>query len=382
MKIKFQETPKQVELVKAMASKDKLKAAQAQETFAALMQPVLEKVILENDITSALFERMPFREDEDPSFPLDPFRSYKEDYLSIWAQEVAGGLATNHVKSPTDEVKFVVWPLDSAISWDKKFARTARLPIVAGYLTMMAQEILRKLKYNGWSTIMTATANASHKVNKTETKHVFRATTKGAFNMDEMNYWFTLMRRLNQSLFAGSPAETRFGLTDAWCSPEFVQKIRSLSYNPINTKGANNVTGTQYSPAVTLPDAARAAMLNTAGAQNFLGVNLVELNEMGIGYDFNNLFDAAAASTSYTNAAGAGGAAFDAATEEVVIGVNGMSTIGIRPVETSDSIDNPESFSLMSDDQFLTRSDKVGQYGRLVCGHLILSTLPLSAFII
>ena len=382
MRIKFKETGKQIELVQAMASKDRLKAAAAQESFAALMQPVVEKVILETDITSALFEDMPFREDEDPSIPLDPFRGYKEDTLSIWSQEVAGGLATNFVKLATDEFKFSTYRVDSAISWDEKFARKTRLPIIAGYMTLLAQELLRKRKINAWTTIFTGVANATHKIGTTATSHVFRAVTPGTFDMDEINYWFRLVRRLNQSVFGGSPTENPFGLTDLWMSPEFIQKIRAMSYNPINTKGANNVTGTAASGVLGLNEADRAKLLNTAGISSFMGVAIHELNEFGIGFDFNTLFAAASGATAYTDRAGNGSAQFAPSTEEVVLGVNGGQPFGYRPVETSDTLDNKSTFTLTNDTQFSNRSGKIGQYGWYNLAHILLSTRPLTAYII
>jgi hypothetical protein len=383
MRIKFKETPKQVELVKAMASKNRITSEQAQYAFAELMQPVIEKVILENDVTSGLFEDMPFNENDDPSLPLDPFRNYKEDTLSIWSQEVAGGLATNYVKAPTDEIKFTTFRVDSGISYEEKFARKARLPIIAGYMTMMVQELLRKRKYNAWTTLLTALALASHKsVLATASPHVFRATTAQKFDLDELNYWFRLVRRLNVSIFGGSPTDNPFGLTDIWCSPEFVMAIRSLSYNPINTKGSNNTAGTNASGVITLPDSDRTALLNTAGTANFMGVNLHEMNELGLIGEFNTIFDAVAGSTAYykkddsTNSAFVGGT-----TEEIVVGTNGGAPFGYRPIETSDEDASKSTFQLQPDDQFTRRSGRIGSYGWYNLGHLITTTRPLSGFI-
>ena len=382
MRIKFKNTERQVQLLKDTVSKDKVKALTAQEAFAALMQPVVNEVLQQADTTAGMWETFTFNEGDDPSLPLDPFRNLLDEYISYWTQEVAGGLPRNHVSLPTDEIKFTTYNLDSAISWDKKFARKGRLDVIGGFLTRMVQELLLKTNRNSWATLMTSVANASHNINGTASSHVFRATTTDAFNMDEMNYWFTLMRRLNASWASGTPTESGRRLADLWCSPEFVEKIRSLAYNPVNTLGANNVAGTQYSGVVTLSEAQRQALLNTAGAENFMGVNLNILDELGEGtYKYNVLFNEAAGATTYSNKAAGGTAAFDHTAEEIVIGL-GPGTVGFRPTEISDSEDNPSAFVLQPDDQYQTRSEKVGYYGKISLGHLIIDTRSQSGFII
>jgi len=382
MRIKFRKTPDQVELIKATVQKNEIEARKAQWAFADLMQPVLQGVLQQADTTGGFFTPFEFNEDDDPSFPLDPFRNLGDDYISLWSQEVAGGLPRNHVHLPTDEVKFATWRVDSAMSWDRKFNRKARLEIIAGFLTRLFQEILLKTDKNAWTTLMTALANASHPINGTATNHVFRATTKGTFDLDELNHWFTLVRRLNQSWSGGTPVGNQgFGLTDIFTSPEFVQEIRSLSYNPVNTKGANNVTGTAASGVVTLSESERQRLFSKAGVPDFMGVNLNILNEFGQGtYAYNLLFNAAAASTSYLNRAGAGGAVFDHTTEEIIFGVNNAAEPWAwRPIEQDG--ETSQDLRLLPDDQYTTRGEVVGSYGYRQVGHLITDTRPITGFI-
>ena len=199
MQIKFKKTPEQVELIKAMVQKNRVAAAEAQETFAELVGPELEKVILQADTTGNFFERFEFDEGSTPTLPIDPFLDYRDNTLSVWSQENAGGLPRNHVYRPQTEIQFTTWNLDSAVSWEKKYNKLARLDVIGGYMTMLTQEILLKTMNNAWATILTGLANASHTVNGTAKKHIFRATSAGTFTMDELNAWFTLVRRLNTS---------------------------------------------------------------------------------------------------------------------------------------------------------------------------------------
>ena len=47
MKLKLKNTPEQVELIRAMGSRDLAVAAEAQQAFAAFIGPVVQKVLLQ-----------------------------------------------------------------------------------------------------------------------------------------------------------------------------------------------------------------------------------------------------------------------------------------------------------------------------------------------
>ena len=47
MKLQLKNTPEQVELIKALGSKNPLKAREASEAFAAFLGPVIQQVILQ-----------------------------------------------------------------------------------------------------------------------------------------------------------------------------------------------------------------------------------------------------------------------------------------------------------------------------------------------
>jgi hypothetical protein len=382
MKIKIQNKPENVELIKAMVSRDTVKAHEAQEAFAALIEPTIEKILLQADTTQGLFERFEYNEGDDPSIPLALYRNMKQNNFSVWANEVAGGLARNHIYEPTEELKFKTYKLDSAWSADQKFIKKARLDVVSQGLTMMAQEILLKQNRNAWNTIMAALANASHDVNGTATSHVFRGVTAGVFNLDVLNDLFTRIRRLNMSWVSGTPTEQKGKVTDLYFSPEVMAKVRKMGYNPVNTMGANNVAGTQYSGVIAMPDSVRAQAFNAAGVASFIGVNLVEMNELGVGYLYNTIFDNYAASTQYTDADGTNGAVFDGATEQIIVGVDATIPGLYQPVEVSDPEDKPSTFVLRPDDQYLTRSSQVGEYGSIQVGHVSLDSRKLSGIIL
>ena len=93
MKITIKRTEEQVELLKAMASKNRDVAYEAQMALAEFIGPVLAKVINQAPTLSNLFSQFQFNADESPTIPLDLYYDITdEDYIQVWSQTVAGGL--------------------------------------------------------------------------------------------------------------------------------------------------------------------------------------------------------------------------------------------------------------------------------------------------
>jgi hypothetical protein len=145
MKIRIQETPEQIELIKACASKDKLVAEEAKAAVADLVGPVISEVINNAPTVSNLYSTLPFSEDDNLSIALDLFHDVTdEDYIRIHSQSVAGGLSSNELFPAHDELKFKTYSLDSAVSLDKKYLRKGRSIDLSKVFTRMAQEFLLK----------------------------------------------------------------------------------------------------------------------------------------------------------------------------------------------------------------------------------------------
>jgi hypothetical protein len=297
-----------------------------------------------------------------------------EDYIQIWSQSVPGGLPTNQVAPSQSELKFTTYTLDSALSFDKRYASRSRLDVVSKTFTRMAQEVLLKQEKTSASMIMTALANAT---TNTE-QHVIRSAQAGRFLLSDLNKLFTKAKRINTSWTGGTPADRRGrGITDLLVSPEIVEEIRGLAYNPINTKGSNtDIAGT---------DSMRDAIFNSAGIPEFYGVSIQEYNEMGNDQKWNNVFDAAAGATDYDDnysATGGGIRAFDgsAGNEQILVGVDLSRESMIRAVATDS--ESGDEFSLVSDDQFVTRQSKIGYYGSLEEGRMIIDDRVLLGLIV
>jgi len=386
MQLNIKDLPEQVELIRQMGSKNKATAEAAKEAFAALLSPTLGYVINEADTTKLLYKDLIYNENDDPSLPLELFLGVNEGHFSVWSQSMAGGLPTNNIYEPIDEVKFSTYRLDSAISYLRKYATQTRLDVVGKSLERLMQEILLKLNRNAWTVILTALASANNQGRQSVL--LTQEGGNGTISLDDINKLFTLIKRQNESFAGGTPA-TQYGkLTDLVISPELMEFIRTMAYNPINTRsalGAGNLTGgltNTNSATVTLPDSVRAQAFSEAGMQSLLGVNLIEMVELGVNQRFTVLFNqiAAQAGQQYSKLDGTGTQSFGSG-NDLAIGLNlAGNDFAFRAIERD--LDTGSTFTLQPDDQFSSRSERIGFYGSLRLGHLLTSTRELVGLVI
>jgi len=374
MKITLKRTPEQIELIKAMASRNRTVAYDAQVALASFIGPVLAEVINNAPTLSNLFTTLPFNADDNPSIPLDLYFDINdEDYITVYSQSVAGGLPTNQVLPTTSELKVATYSLDSALSFDRKYAAKHRMDVVAKTFTRMAQEVLLKQERTSASLVMAALAAAT----TNSKQHVQKANQAGRFLLADLNELLTLAKRISTSWANGTPAGgARAGLTDILVSPEIVEQIRSMAYNPINTvSGITASGGTASSVGIPATDEMRSAIYGSAGIPSFYGVSILEFVEMGKGQKFNTIFDTTADATTFTKADGTSSGTFDGATQEILVGIDRSRESLLRVVATDP--DSNSEFTLVADDQFSIRQNKIGYFGSMEEGRMILDNRAL-----
>lgn len=380
MRIKLKNTPEQVELIKALGSKNRLVAAEASEAFAAFLGPVIQRVILQAGTASQIYTDAPFDENDSPSYPLDLYyQELNNGYVSVYSQTLAGGLPSAQDVSAIQEVKIATYRLDSAVSINKRYARQARLDIIAKLVERMSQEVLIKQERNAWAVMLKALGEASTTPSGgAALKHYIAAGVAGQFKLDDLNKLMTRVKRINES-WAGGTASDPYstGLTDLYVSPEIKEKIRAFAYNPLNTVGGiRTVTSSGASEsAIALPDGMREEIYRNAGMQEIYGVNIIELIELGLDKKYNVLFDSYISET-----ATLGGTAFSPGNYQILVGVDNTKGALIRAVSTSS--ETGSQFNVQPDDQFLQRTDKAGFYGSLEEGRLCIDARALSGIIV
>jgi len=367
-------TPEQVGLVKKMGSKNKSEALAAQEAFAGFIGDVILAVVEQAPVISNLYTSKSFAEGTAPSLPLDVLFDIKNaNYIQVWTQSQAGGVPTNFVHG-LDELMVSTYDLLSAISFGKKWAREARLDVVAAIMERMAQEILIKQEYNGASILLNALANARGQVSNLP--QIIRSNANRQVTLDDFNRLNTLAARSRPSWVGGTPVGTNF-LTDLIGSPEFIEQIRSIAYQPVNTRvptaGAGAATYLAGA-AIAAPDAIRSEVWTNAGIGSFFGTNITNVFEMGINKgtspNYNDMFATWIGSTTFQGYAQGAAAAFNNATEEIVIGLNlsNPNTL-VRLVKDNENGGRVETGV---DDSFPIREDKMGFYSKVTEGRVML----------
>jgi len=357
MKLKLKNTPEQVELIKAMGSKSPEISRPATEAFAAFIGPVVQQVLNQANTAAYIYTDVEYDEDDSPSYPLDLFydQSGKDPYVTIWSQQMAGGLPASQIAGNA-ELKVATYKLDSAISFLKKYARKSRLDVVSKGIERMANEILVKQDRNAWAVALKGLAEAKGKWgtgsagdNLVNQPYVDAASS--AFSLADLNALMTKMKRLNASYANGTPqAAYSKGITDLFVSAEVVEDIRAIAFNPYNT------TSDQVG------DGVKDEMYRTAGFGNLFGVNVVDLYELGSGQKYNTLFSGYAA-TSIT-------AKPFTTKAQVMVGVDRSVEAFVRPVARNS--DTGGTFTALPDDQYALRQDKVGFYGGVEEGRVLL----------
>ena len=376
MKITLKNTPEQVELVKAMASRNRDVAYEAQTALAEFIGPVLAEVVNNAPVLSNLFTTLQYNADDNPSIPLDLYFDVSdEDYVQVYSQSRAGGLPTSEVHPTSSELKIATYSLDSAVSFDRRYAAKSRMDVVAKTMTRVAQEILLKQNSISANVVMKALANAT----TNSLPHAIDAQTEDRFTLADLNALMTRAKRISSSFVGGTPEAGRGrGVTDILCSPEIVEELRAIAYNPINTKSSPAVAGnpsasTRLAQDVQTADVIAQQAYSAAGAPEFYGINVIELNELGIGQKFNTVFG------------NEKGSSFDTSStvetaDEIVVGIDRSRESLIRPVAV-DSESGGE-FNLIADDQYSIRQSKIGYFGSLEEGRIVLDDRALVGVIV
>lgn len=346
MKLRLKNTPEQVELVKAMGSREGAVAKEATEAFAAFIGPVVNKVLMQAATAAAVYTDLPYDEDDSPSIPLDLYAGEGEGYVTTFSQSVAGGLPTSTVEG-FSEMKVSTYRLDSAVSFLKRYARRGRLDVISKAVERMSNEVLVKQERNAWAVVLKALAASGNIQEVTG----LGANPGAAFQLSHLNKLVTKVKRINTSYAGGSTTDS-YGLTDIFVSPEVKESIRSFAYQPM-TNGNTN-----------LADGVREEIYRGAGTQEIYGITIHELVELGLGKKYGVLFDEFQGST------------FDNSTDDVVIGLDLTKDAFVRPVARQ--AESGGTFTALPDDQFLSRSEKIGFYGFLEEGRVCIDSRAIS----
>ena len=379
MKITIKRTEDQLALIKAMGSNNREEAYEAQAAVAELLGPVVSEVINNAPTIGNLYSTISYGEDDNPSLPLDLFHDITdEDYIEVYSQQVAGGLPYSQVFPAHNELKFQTYTLDSALAFDRKYVRKARLDVVSKTFTRMAQEVLLKQTSTAFNVLATALAKATGTSGSAGGSIISSVAGSGRFVLADLNNLITKSKRINSSFSGGTPVGgVKSGITDLLVSPEMVEELRGMAYNPINDKLAP--AGGSGADGQLAPDALRQELYSAAGLPSFYGINIMEINEMGVNQRYNKLFDAVLTAEGLTPTGPAGSGNWTQTTDEILIGVDRSKDALIRPTVIGEG--SPSEFQVLVDDQFSVRQNKIGYYGKVEEGRICINNKALIGLI-
>jgi hypothetical protein len=358
MNITLKRTEEQVELVKAMASRNRDVAYEAQTALAEFIGPVLAQVVNEAPTLSNLFSTFQFNEMDSPSIPLDLYYDITApDYVKVYSTTVPGGLPTNTVTPTVSEMKFNTYRIDSAVDFDKRYAAKSRMDVIGKTFTRIAQEIMLRQESTSANLILGALSEAS-----TNGKDHVLAAAGSTLILDDFNKLLTLGKRINTAWNGGAGEGGRIkGVSDLIMSPEAVQGLREMAYNPVNTKGiAGGADATDSNGPIAATDEMRNAIYSNAGIPEFYGISIMEINELGADQKFTKVWNQLSGNND----------------NDLVIGIDRSRESLFRAVALD--AETSAEFSLAADDQYSVRQQKIGYYGSMEEGRMILDDRVLT----
>lgn len=205
----------------------------------------------------------------------------------------------------------------------------------------MSNEVLVKQERNAWAVVLKALGESGRVIERA-------GGADSTFQLSMLNDLVTSVKRVNTS-YAGGTTTDAYGLTDLFVSPEVKGDIRAFAYQPITTANTN------------LPDSVREGIYSGAGTQEIYGISIHELVELGESQKYQTLF-----SDFYS------GGSWDATTDELIIGLDLTKDAFVRPVARQ--AESGGVFTALPDDQFVSRSEKIGFYGFLEEGRVCIDS--------
>ena len=191
------------------------------------------------------------------------------------------------------------------------------------------------------------------------------------FTLADFNKLVTKAKRINTAWTGGTPDNSIKGITDLIVSPETMEDLRAMSYNPVNTGGR----GASDAANIAAPESFRSGVFTNGGVPELYGIGLMEINELGANRKFCKLFN------TFMNASPvAGNPALFADGDDLVIGIDRSRESLIRAVAT-DSETGAE-FTLIADDQYSNRQQKLGWFGSLEEGRMIVDNRVLTGVVV
>ncbi len=363
-KITIEKNAANTKLLKLMAdTRNMTEAVKAREAFAAFItQPILQ-VIESAPVIGNLFTTWTYDYGTPASIPLAPLFDIKQaDFIKVWAQSRPGGLASSQ-NMDVSELMVSTYALTSAVNFPLNYVRAARTDVVAAYIQRMIQEFLYKNEANAFSVLGAVLAQSTYVPNQigTATPQLLRSNTQGTVIPQDISRLVTLMSRVNTSYDGATPAGAGRSITTLVGSPEFMEQIRNMAFQALNTNNTNGALGG--------PEKFREDIYSTANPSIY-GMELINVYDLGVNQKYNTIFANYAGSTTFQGYGNTTAVAFSPGSEQVIIGIDRRQDFLARLVETNP--DDGSTLEILPDNQYSNRAETIGYFGKQRCGYVAL----------
>lgn len=246
-----------------LADWDQARASTRELTKALTLSLPLRQGVIYGDILGDIFTPIELAAGAAPEFPLDILAPGTEKSFTAYTIPSTGRIPERHIEG--DYVMVTTFEVASSIDWALKFSRDARWDVVGRAMQILEGGFVLKANRDGWHAILAAGVGRNLVVYDD-------AATAGLFTKRMIALGKTTMRRK-----AGGNATSinRGELTDLYLSPEGLEDIRSWDLSQID-------------------DFTRREIFVAGGQEGALpaifGVNLHDIDELGIGQELQNYY--------------------------------------------------------------------------------------------
>jgi hypothetical protein len=248
------------QLLRQTADANMETAQAAMHQLAKAVELPLRKGFFIGDTVGQIYEREDLPADAAPKYPLDFVGpSGERDFAAYYISE-EGALPERKVTGK--EITIDTFQLGNTITWNLRYARVARWPMVERALRIFRDGFVMKVNDEGWRVLIGAAANRQD--------GQYASVGSGAFTMAFLSDMQLKMKRGID--FA------RNELTDLYVSSEVQKDIRDFATGTT----LDFITRNEIFNAVAQPDGNGAEIL----IPRLYGVNVHELKQLGVGRDY------------------------------------------------------------------------------------------------
>lgn len=249
------------ELLRATGSAQQDEALVAQHALAAALQAPLREGILVGDNIGGIFASEEFDPNARIEYPIDFYRPDNASEFSAYVMPNQGRIPERQIES--DYVTIPTYDVAGSIDWLLRFATDARWDVLSRAMQVLEAGFVKKLNDDGWHVILGAGYDRNIVVTDTN-------AAAGQFTKRLVTLMKLVMRR---NAGGNSGSLNRGKLTHLYVSPESLEDMRNWDFDEVDEITRREIY-----------------LSDDNGATQIFGVNIIALDELGEGQEYQNFY--------------------------------------------------------------------------------------------